>query len=632
MASDDDDAASLATEYILRLDDQRTMTSGTSTAMTEDDRTALISRLRTDLQHERALRKDVENRLNELREEYEGSRQRSRDLNNQLTRVHTEVMSMRHEKTALESRTQELSTEIAKLTDQVDFYKQQAIQEKVNYEKEMRSRMHCEEQVKDGHAAVQHANGQISALHSDKRSRLIAEEQYRAAIVERDRTIKRSQTEIDQLTSRLADSSKLSDANRSDKREAQSEIEKLRAQIKQMNAEKDIANEERLRLLDKIGYAEKEALRCEREVENSAADSKQLSEQLKRKTDECLGLEKDSRVLVEKITDFKNLNQGIALKHEESQLMSENELFALRDALRISRDKNSGLEKELRDLHEKLTDQINSQSKECVGYQDRLKQVETVASTNELRNQALLMELEKAKSDRRVALKKLKKERSQTASQIDKFDKEAQDYKKRTSTLEPLIEKMAVRVDELATDRQTLSDRITYLETENMQLSKELHAVHSMAARQVKYTGLAKETKVQSRELKKKELLLTDQLNKAQSQLEYTLDDARRQENENLIHVNTITDLQMAKARLEAKISILEDKDRGRLETLQKMTDRADQIARDAQEVARIEQKRSNSLSQRCRHVQDKLRDRDLELEMLRSKVQVDKTLDSLRR
>ena len=62
------------------------------------------------------------------------------------------------------------------------------------------------------------------------------------------------------------------------------------------------------------------------------------------------------------------------------------------------------------------------------------------------------------------------------------------------------------------------------------------------------------------------------------------------------------------------------------------MTDRADQIARDAQEVARIEQKRSNSLSQRCRHVQDKLRDRDLELEMLRSKVQVDKTLDSLRR
>merc|ERR1711881_206791 len=98
---------------------------------------------------------------------------------------------MRHEKTALEGRTQELSTDLAKLADQVDFSKQQSIQDKVNYEKEVRFRMQIEEQVKEVSHALDGANGQITQLASDKRSRLIAEEQYRAAILERDRSLKR---------------------------------------------------------------------------------------------------------------------------------------------------------------------------------------------------------------------------------------------------------------------------------------------------------------------------------------------------------------------------------------------------------------------------------------------------------
>jgi len=628
---DDDDTASMATEQILRLDDQRTMSSGTS-AMTEDDRTALIARLRTDLQHERGLRKDVESRLSELRGEYEESRRRSRDLNNQLTRIHTEVMSMRHEKTALEGRTQELSTDLAKLADQVDFFKQQSIQDKVNYEKEVRFRMQIEEQVKEVSHALDGANGQITQLASDKRSRLIAEEQYRAAILERDRSLKRVQTEVDQLTSRLADSSKLSDANRSDKRDAQAEIERLRAQIKKIRAEEEISNDEKGRIRDQLQFHQKEVERVQRLHENSLVENKSLKDELNRKNEHALALEKDTQSLLERLGEQKNMAQGLVLKHEESQLVNDNEMFAMRDALRISRDKNSNLEKELRDLHEKLTDSLDASNRTNTGYEERLRTSESNLMANNGKIQSLTVELEKAKSDKRVALKKLKKERSTTASQIDRFDREAQDYKKRTATLEPLIEKMATRVDELAGDRQALSDRITYLETENMQLSKELHAVHAMSGRQVKYSSLAKESKLEATRAQKQELMLTDQLNKAQSDLKATLDDARRQENENLVYLNTIQDLQMQKARLEARIAILEDKDKSRLETLQKMTDRADEIARDAQEVARIEQGRSETLHKRYRHVQDKLRDRDLEVERLKSRMHVDKTLDSLRR
>ena len=98
------------------------------------------------------------------------------------------------------------------------------------------------------------------------------------------------------------------------------------------------------------------------------------------------------------------------------------------------------------------------------------------------------------------------------------------------------------------------------------------------------------------------------------------------------MYVNTISDLQSSKAKLEARISALEDKDRNRMEKLQRMTSRADDIAKDAQQVAKVEQERSETLNKRYRHVMDKLRERDLEVERLRSRIQIDKTLDSLRR
>ena len=159
------ETSSLATEQILRLDEN------TTTTTTEDERSNLISRLRGDLQHERCLRKDVETRLTELRQEYDAGRSRSRDLNNQLQRIHTEVMTMRHEKTHLESRTQELSTEIAKMSEELDYYKTQHLQAKTNYEKEIRFRLSLEEQLKEQMENLDEANSQISQLTSDKRSR-----------------------------------------------------------------------------------------------------------------------------------------------------------------------------------------------------------------------------------------------------------------------------------------------------------------------------------------------------------------------------------------------------------------------------------------------------------------------------
>merc|ERR1712066_23379 len=82
-----------------------------------------------------------------------------------------------------------------------------------------------------------------------------------------------------------------------------------------------------------------------------------------------------------------------------------------------------------------------------------------------------------------------------TVERIEKYDQETTDYKKRTATLEPLIEKMAARVDELSSDRNILTDRIQYLEAENIKLGKELHAMHAISARNLKSSNAYKESK-----------------------------------------------------------------------------------------------------------------------------------------
>merc|ERR1712110_431399 len=101
-------------------------------------------------------------------------------------------------------------------------------------------------------AALDDANGQVSQLTSDKRSRLIAEEQYRAALLERDRTIKRQQLESEELTARLADSSKLSDVQRSDKRSANEEIERMKGILKKSRGETEEMEVVSKRLREKL--------------------------------------------------------------------------------------------------------------------------------------------------------------------------------------------------------------------------------------------------------------------------------------------------------------------------------------------------------------------------------------------
>ena len=82
--------------------------------------------------------------------------------------------------------------------------------------------------------------------------------------------------------------------------------------------------------------------------------------------------------------------------------------------------------------------------------------------------------------------------------------------------------------------------------------------------------------------LKKQEAVLNDKLNRTKLELDDVISEMKRSENENFVYVNTISDLQSSKTRLEAKIRILEDKESGRVEKLRRMTDRADEVAKEA--------------------------------------------------
>merc|ERR1719186_974030 len=157
-----------------------------------------------------------------------------------------------------------------------------------------------------------------------------------------------------------------------------------------------------------------------------------------------------------------------------------------------------------------------------------------------------------------------------------------------------------------------------------MNLTKELHAVHSLSARQIKYSSLAKESRNDAERLKIRENELNHKLSRTKLELDDVMDEMKRQETENFVYVNTISDLQGSKTRLENKIRVLEEKEKDRVEKLKRVTDRADEVARESQRVARVEKDRNETISKRYRSVADKLRDRDLEIERLRSQMQID--------
>ena len=250
---------------------------------------------------------------------------------------------------------------------------------------------------------------------------------------------------------------------------------------------------------------------------------------------------------------------------------------------------------------------IADTAKSAVDTKDSLQKLQLQLAEFEAKQNSVTAQNETLKTEKRVLLKKLKKERNSTNDKIDKFDHQAKEYKTRAEKLEPLIEKMAGRVDELGSDREKLLEKVSFLENENMNLTKELHVVHSLSARQVKYSSLAKESRNDANRLKIQESQLNDKLTRTKLELGDVMDEMKRAETENFVYINTISDLQGSKSRLEAKIRVLEDKERDRVEKLKRVTDRADEVAREAQRVARVEKDRNETISQRYRSVADKL-------------------------
>lgn len=242
--------------------------------------------------------------------------------------------------------------------------------------------------------------------------------------------------------------------------------------------------------------------------------------------------------------------------------------------------------------------------------------------------------------DKKLVLKKLKKERSNIADKVSSFNNETAQYKKRITTLEPLIERLSFRVDELATDRSKLIERITDLEHENNRLSKELSGIAFVHSSQVQNAvknqqrGRSKSPVEKSytvAKLKRKENELKSELEDTQGALEKLMRDLKKSEAENSVYFNTITDLQNTKFDLENKLIALQAKDKSHIKTLSKMTYKADEIAKDAQIFAKQEQAKSTEMEYKYRKIVDKLRDSDLEVERLRKQIAIDQAINSLK-
>ena len=304
--------ASLATEQILRYDEQDRMNIDSSN---------IITRLRTDLTHERQLRKDTESKLKESQNNYEEIRKKSKDMNLQLQRIHTEVIANRHEKTHLESRNQDLFSDINKFSEKIDFYKNQTNQFKMNYDREYKIRIQNEDKISDLNKQLEHLNNQLDNNHVEKRSRLIAEEQYRSAILERDRNIKRQANEIDQLTNRLAESSKMTDGIRKDKSTKDEEIMKLKNEVRKKQIASDKAIEDYLEVKKENNKNISELAAAKRELKSIEVELKQSTDQYKKKIEELDKKETEKGLLLNTMSELKAKQNHKDSKSEERILL-----------------------------------------------------------------------------------------------------------------------------------------------------------------------------------------------------------------------------------------------------------------------------------------------------------------------
>ena len=109
----------------------------------------------------------------------------------------------------------------------------------------------------------------------------------------------------------------------------------VRAQVKSIRQEQENQAVEHGRTKSGLQHAENQLELARRNTDQEQVEVGKLREELKKKHDQFLTLERDNTALLQRLTEHKSAQQGLALKHEEHQLLSENELFNVRDALRI---------------------------------------------------------------------------------------------------------------------------------------------------------------------------------------------------------------------------------------------------------------------------------------------------------
>merc|ERR1712048_1222749 len=340
-----------------------------------------------------------------------------------------------------------------------------------------------EEKIKDLNSQIDNLNVAISDFQLEKRSLKIAEDQYRSAIMERDRNIKRQSNEIDQLTNRLADSAKMTDGIRRDKSDQGEEIFRLTTLIKKEKVQNEKLSEDILDLKKSNTELNSELSALKRQFNSQELELDQSNENYKKKIEELKQNDKTKEILMKTIEELRHKLLSKQAKVEEIQVLGENEIFQNKEALRIAREKNELLEQEIEEIRAKNKASQRSSQAVIENLEENLKNVRD----NEIKSLSgkltiLTVENDRLNMDKKICLKKLKKERETSKKVISDQKEEIDKRKSRIGSLEPLIERLSFKIEELSSDRSKLSNRINDLEAENMRLHKELNIVGPITA------------------------------------------------------------------------------------------------------------------------------------------------------
>jgi len=173
--------------------------------------------------------------------------------------------------------------------------------------------------------------------------------------------------------------------------------------------------------------------------------------------------------------------------------------------LKLLEDHNEELKKEFHDGKIAMKDEIC-----CM--KGKLAEELQVNSVAKEKIQGLKVKLEKLSSEKKILVKKLKKERRLTHEKVEVFAVEAQTARNRIQTLEPMFEKMTIRVEELAEDREQLQIRLNTLEKENMKLNKEINLSHEMSVNHLKTEKKVHQKSLENQALKHQDIELKAQL------------------------------------------------------------------------------------------------------------------------